>query len=219
MDNVKGSFGRRRHSAKPLRRRRTSLRQCNDSKSRKRFQFYFWSEHLLPGNGHRCQKTAISSASLVWTSNKDGQIGTGAALHENTYERKPRDHRVRSRIPPETIQAPHHSHCGAHLRIRHKCMVNSITYALQGTTLVYTAKVVNEFGAPVAGATVETDIMEWVFTGQLWISTAVSNSQGNAVFQLPNVDLGCYVTAVRSVTAAGLTWVGGTPSNNFCYGF
>jgi hypothetical protein len=98
-------------------------------------------------------------------------------------------------------------------------MVNSVTYALQGSTLVYTVKLVNEFGGAVAGANVEVDIMEWVFTGWLWINSGVSDSLGRAIFQLPNVDLGCYVTSVRNVTAPGLTWVPGTPSNNFCYGF
>jgi hypothetical protein len=61
--------------------------------------------------------------------------------------------------------------------------------------------------------------MEWVFTGMLWISTNTTDSQGNARFQLPNVDLGCYVTSVRNIIAPGLTWAGATPSNNFCYGF
>jgi len=87
---------------------------------------------------------------------------------------------------------------------------------MQGTTLNYTVKLVDEFGGPVAGATVNVDIMEWLFTGWVWISTTTSDTQGNARFQLQNADLGCYITDVRSVTAPGMTWVGGTPSNNFC---
>jgi uncharacterized GH25 family protein len=66
--------------------------------------------------------------------------------------------------------------------------------------VVYTVKVVNEFGGPVADATVDVDLYEHVFTGNLWISSGTSNSQGNTQFQLPNADLGCYVTSVRNVT-------------------
>ena len=100
-----------------------------------------------------------------------------------------------------------------------KVQVSSVTYAMQGTTLLYTVKLVNEFGGPVTNAAVSVDLVEWLFTGNLWISNGTSNSQGNAQFQLPNADLGCYVTSVRSVVADGLTWVPGTPSNNFCLGF
>jgi hypothetical protein len=98
-------------------------------------------------------------------------------------------------------------------------LVQSVTYALQGTTLVYTVKIVNEFGGPVAGAAVDVDLYEYVLSGDLWISSGTSNSQGKALFQLPNADFGCYVTAVRDVRATGLTFVFGTPDNNFCIGF
>ena len=93
---------------------------------------------------------------------------------------------------------------------------NSITYSLQGTTLNYKVHVVNEFGGAVAGASVEVDLYEYLFTGTLWIGTTTSNAQGDAQFQLLNADVGCYVTAVRNIVATGLTFVPGTPSNNFC---
>ncbi len=60
----------------------------------------------------------------------------------------------------------------------------SVTYALVGTTLRYTVKLVNEFGGPVAGASVRVSLYEWVYTGYLWFSNGVTDSQGNAQFQL-----------------------------------
>ena len=66
-------------------------------------------------------------------------------------------------------------------------------------------KLVDEFGGPVAGASVEVDLYEYLITGYLWISTGTTNSLGNAQFQLLNADIGCYVTSVRNVIAAGLT--------------
>ena len=94
----------------------------------------------------------------------------------------------------------------------------SVTYALVGTTLRYTVKLENEFGGPVAGAAVRVSLYEWVFTGMVWFANGVTDSQGNAQFQLLNADIGCYVTGVENVTAAGLTWVPGTPNNNYCIG-
>ena len=90
--------------------------------------------------------------------------------------------------------------------------------AAQSTQVEGTIKIKAQDGSkkPVAGATVDVDLYEYIFTGNLWISSGTSNSQGNAQFQLPNADFGCYVTAVRNVTAAGLTFVYGTPDNNFC---
>jgi hypothetical protein len=155
--------------------------------------------------------------SLVWTSSKDGQIGTGASF---TRSLTSGNHVITATVTDSggnTSSASNSITVGSSSNPT-QVMVNSVTYALQGTTLVYTVKLVNEFGGPVAGANVEVDIMEWIFTGMLWISSGTSDSLGRAVFQLPNVDLGCYVTSVRNVTAPGLTWVGGTPSNNFCYG-
>jgi hypothetical protein len=92
----------------------------------------------------------------------------------------------------------------------------SVTYSLQGTTLHYTVKMVNEFGGPVAGASLRVSLYEFVFTGNLWFSNGVTDSQGNAHFQLLNADYGCYATGVENATAAGLTWVGGTPDNSYC---
>ena len=156
--------------------------------------------------------------SLVWTSSRDGQIGTGAGF---TRTLTSGNHVITASV---TDSGGNSANATTSITVGSasnptKVLVNSVTYSLQGTTLVYTVKVVNEFGGPVAGATVDVDLYEYVFTGNLWISSGTSNSQGNTQFQLPNADLGCYVTSVRNVTANGLTFVFGTPDNNFCIGF
>jgi len=153
--------------------------------------------------------------SLVWTSSRDGQIGTGAGFtrtlttgnHVITASVRDSAGNAASANTSVTVGSP---------STPTKVQVSSVTYAMQGTTLLYTVKVVDEFGGAVAGATVDVDLYEYIFTGNLWISSGTSNSQGNAQFQLPDADFGCYVTAVRSVTAAALTFVYGTPDNNFC---
>jgi subtilisin family serine protease len=167
------------------------------------------------------QATAIDpedgniAGSLIWMSDKDGQIGTGtgftrtltSGIHVITASLTDSGGNSASATTSITVGASSNP-----TQVR----VSSVTYVMQGTTLVYTVKLVNEFGGPVAGAAVEVDLYEYIFTGALWISNGTSNSQGNAQFQLPNADFGCYVTSVRTVVASGLTWVPGTPSNNFC---
>jgi hypothetical protein len=158
------------------------------------------------------------AASVVWTSSRDGQIGTGANFartlsngsHTITASVEDSGENRRSASVSITVGVS---------STPTTVQVSSVTYALQGTTLVTTVKLVDEFGAPVAGAQVRAALMEWVFTGYEWMSNGVTNSQGNFQFQLLNADLGCYVTSVEDVVASGLTWIRGTPSNNFCIGF
>ena len=155
------------------------------------------------------------SSSLTWTSDRDGQIGTGGSF---TRTLSNGTHLITASVTDSggnAVSAITSTTVGASSNPT-TVQASSVTYAMQGTTLVYTVKVVNEFGGPVAGATVEVDLYEYIFTGHLWISTGTSNSQGNTQFQLLNADFGCYVTAVRNVTATGLTWIPGTPNNNFC---
>jgi subtilisin family serine protease len=155
---------------------------------------------------------------LVWTSSRDGQIGTGANFIRTLTSG---NHVITASV---TDSGGNPASATTNVTVGSastptKVQVSSVTYALQGTTLVYTVKVVNEFGGPVAGATVDVDLYEYILTGDLWISSGTSNTQGKAQFQLPNADFGCYVTSVRNVTATGLTFVSGTPDNNFCIGF
>jgi subtilisin family serine protease len=155
------------------------------------------------------------AGSLVWTSSRDGQIGVGGSFtrtlssgnHTITASLTDSGGNPASAVASITVGAS---------STPTKVQASSITYSLQGTTLRYTVHVVDEFGTAVPGASVEVDLYEYIFTGTVWISTTTTSSQGDAQFQLLNADFGCYVTEVRKIVATGLTWVSGTPSNNFC---
>jgi hypothetical protein len=93
------------------------------------------------------------AGSLVWISDKVGQIGTGAnftrslpsGVHVITASVTDSGGNSTSANTSVTVGAPSNP-----TQVR----VSSITYVLQGTTLVYTVKLVDEFGSPVPGAIV-----------------------------------------------------------------
>jgi subtilisin family serine protease len=152
---------------------------------------------------------------LSWSSSRDGAIGTGATF---TRTLSSGSHVISASVTDSGGNAS-----GASVSITvgsaqtpTTVHAASVAYAMVGNALRYTVKLENEFGGPVAGATVRVSLYEWVYTGNLWFSNGVTDSQGNAQFQLLNPDFGCYTTGVESVTAPGLTWIPGTPSNNYC---
>ncbi len=155
------------------------------------------------------------AASLAWTSDRDGSIGTGASFNRTLSSG---NHIITTSVVDSGGNARSASvsisvgSASTPTTVR----AASVTYALVGTTLRYTVKLVNEFGGPVAGASIRVSLYEWVYTGFLWFSNGVTDSQGNAQFQLLNADFGCYTTGVENVVAPGLTWVPGTPNNNYC---
>ena len=155
------------------------------------------------------------AAALAWTSDRDGSIGTGGSFNRTLSSG---NHIITTSVVDSGGNARSASvsisvgSASTPTTVR----AASVTYALVGTTLRYTVKLVNEFGGPVAGASIRVSLYEWVYTGFLWFSNGVTDSQGNAQFQLLNADFGCYTTGVENVVAPGLTWVPGTPSNNYC---
>jgi subtilisin family serine protease len=155
------------------------------------------------------------AASLHWTSDRDGQIGTGASF---TRTLTSGNHIITASLVDSGGNAGNASiaiSVGS-ASTPTKVQVSSVTFSFVGTTLRYTFKLVNEFGGPVAGASVRASLYEWVYTGNLWFTNGVTDSQGNVQFQLLNADFGCYTAAAENVVAAGLTWIPGTPSNNYC---
>ena len=155
------------------------------------------------------------SASLIWTSSRDGQIGTGASFsrtlsgggHTITASvtdsggnvvRKTVTITVGSPTSPTTVQ------------------VTSILYWMQGPHLLFNVELDNEFGGAVAGAAVSVQLYEWLWGTGPWNATGTTNSQGIVQFQLSNAPWGCYITTVLSIQANGLTWNGITPNNSFC---
>ena len=74
-----------------------------------------------------------------------------------------------------------------------------------------TVTLVNQNGAPVAGASVSATISGPTAVG----GTGTTDSFGQLTFRITNAQSGTYTTAVTGVTAAGLTWDGTTPPNSF----
>ena len=155
------------------------------------------------------------AASLAWRSDRDGNIGTGASFSGMLSNGS---HVITASLvdsggnPGTASVAISVGSASTPTTIR----AGSVTYSLLGTTLHYTVKMVNEFGGPVAGASIRVSLYEFIFTGNLWFTNGVTDSQGNAHFQLPNADFGCYTTGVENATAPGLTWIPGTPDNSYC---
>ena len=154
------------------------------------------------------------AGSLAWTSDIQGPIGNGPSFSRTLNSG---NHVITASVVDSGGNAT-----GASVSITIGSAQNpttvhaaSVTYQLIGSTLKYTVKLVNEFGGPVAGASIRVSLYEWVYTGNIWFSNGVTDSQGNATFQRL-IDYGCYTTGVENVTAPGLTWVQGTPSNNYC---
>jgi len=155
------------------------------------------------------------SSSIVWNSNIDGQIGTGGTLsrtlsvgnHTITASVTDAGDNFASSSMSITVGSPSEVTT---------VQISSIVYGEAGSTLVVTVGLSDEFGNPVQGAQVSAELIEWFYTLMNWPFSGTTNSQGRVQFQLINAPIGCYLTDVGSITAPGLTWVGGTPTNYYC---
>jgi len=96
--------------------------------------------------------------------------------------------------------------------------VDSITYATKGGRdgdlhLLITIALLDDLGEPVSDASVSIDLfLNASFHGS---GTGTTGTDGTVTFRANNAPPGCYTTEVMEVTAAGLTWDGKTPSNQF----
>jgi hypothetical protein len=97
----------------------------------------------------------------------------------------------------------------------------TIGYGTQGGTsgtkdLTIAVKLLNNFGQPVAGATVGNTLTLTSSTGTTTYSgTAQTGSNGMVTFILRNAPAGDYSVRVTRVTATGLAWDGLTPANGY----
>ena len=159
------------------------------------------------------------TASLVWTSSKDGQIGTGESfsttlsngIHTITASVTDSGGNTANDSISITVGSPTQPTNVA---------VSSITYGMQLNSLLITVEVVNDFGNPVSGAAVSSTVTEWLYTGALyWFdgTDGTTNAEGKVAFEIPNAPFGCYTTQITNVVADGLTWVPGEPFNSFCF--
>ena len=96
--------------------------------------------------------------------------------------------------------------------------VASITYDTKGGRsgdkhLTIAVALVDDNSNPVAGASVSIDLFRnGSFAGA---GSSTTGTNGTVTFILKNAKSGYYETIVTDVSAAGLTWVGGTPDHNF----
>ena len=159
------------------------------------------------------------TASLVWTSDLDGQIGAGASFsttlsdgnHTITASATDSGAKTGSASVSITVGDPP---AGAQT-----VSVSSVSYATNGgrngdKNLLITVALVDDLGAAVANASVSIDLYR--DEGLISSRTATTGAGGTATFTLKNARSGCYTTSVTDVLAAGLTWDDLMSVNQFC---
>ena len=159
------------------------------------------------------------TASLVWTSDLDGQIGAGASFsttltdgnHTITASATDSGAKTGSASVSITVGDPP---AGVNT-----VSVSSVSYAINGGKngdkhLLITVALVDELGAAAANASVSIDLFrDFSFIAS---ETATTGAGGTVTFTFKNARSGCYTTTVANVSAAGLTWNDATPTNEFC---
>lgn len=160
------------------------------------------------------------TASLVWTSDKDGQIGTGGSFSAILSDG---NHTITASVTDsggKTASASVSITVGTPPEEPTAVTVDSITYATQNgrnndRDLLITVVLVDNLDppGPVSGASVSIGIFR--NGAPAGSGSGTTGTGGTVTFKLKNAQSGTYTTQVRAVTAAGLTWDGETPTNGF----
>ena len=162
----------------------------------------------------------VLTASLAWTSDINGPIGTGGSFSTTLSDGS---HTIMASVTDSggktgsasisiTVGTPPATPTAA-------SVVDPIIYSTDGGKnsdkhLLITVTIVNDFGNVVSGASVSIDLSR---DGKLVGSgTGLTATDGTITFKLKNAKSGCYTTTVTNVTAEGLTWDDVTPTNEFC---
>jgi len=146
---------------------------------------------------------------LTWTSNLDGQIGTGggfdAALSDGTHTITASATDSGGQSVSDSISITVGTPPAGPTTVG----VVAITYATEGGRnqdrhLVITMSVEDDLGSPVGGAVVSANVFH---EDSLYASlSGTTVSDGTVVFKLANAPSGYYKTAITDVVASGLTW-------------
>ncbi len=157
------------------------------------------------------------TASLVWTSDIDGQIGTGGSFSTTLTDG---NHTITASVTDSggktgsdsisiTVGTP---------PAEPTVSVDSITYSTEGGKdgkkhLNIIVALVDDLGGSVGGASISID----TYRGETLYATGTgtTGTDGTVTYRLNNAPSGTYTTTVTNVTAAGLTWDGITPPNEF----
>lgn len=154
------------------------------------------------------------TASLVWTSDKDGPIGTTGSLsdgnHTITASVTDSGGKTASFSVGITVGTPPEEPMAV--------FIDSVTYALEGGRnndkhLLITIALVDDLAGPVSGASVSIDVFR--DNAPAASGSGTTGTNGTVTFSLKNAKSGTYTSDVTDVTAAGLTWVDFTPENGF----
>ncbi len=159
------------------------------------------------------------TASLVWTSDIDGQIGTGGSFQaslsdgDHTITASAADSGGKSGSDSVGITAGHPPAGPTAVS------VDAIGYATEGGKnqtkhLLITVALLDDLSSPVGGASVSIALNR--AAGGSWVGTGTTGTGGTVTFTLKNAPSGCYTTEVDQVVAGGLTWDGAPPPNQFC---
>ncbi len=157
------------------------------------------------------------TTNLVWTSNFDGQIGTGgsvsATLSDGTHTitATANDSKGNTGSDSITITVGTSSEPSA-------VSVTSITYNPSGGRdgkkhLSITVALKDDRGNSVPNASVSIDVK--LNESLYGYRTGTTGSDGTITFSFNNASSGTYTTTVTGVIATSLTWDGITPSNSF----
>ncbi|MBI3092592.1 MAG: S8 family serine peptidase [Candidatus Tectomicrobia bacterium] len=158
------------------------------------------------------------TAVLAWSSSIDGPLGTGGSFSTTLSDG---NHTITASVTDsggKTGSASVGITVGTPPPGPTTVSVASIAYTTEGGKnsdkhLNITLALVDDLGNPVAGAAVSITLSNGTSS---WSGTATTGSAGTVTFTLKNAPSGCYTTSVTNVAAAGLTWDGVTPANEFC---
>lgn len=157
------------------------------------------------------------TASLVWTSDIDGQIGTDGDFSTtlsdgvHTITATATDSNGNSSSDSITLTV------GNPPAVATTVSVDSITYDTNGgrnkdRNLSITIALLDDFQNPTSGAAVSIKLQH--DSGSAWTGTSTTGTDGKVTFTLSNARKGTYTTTVTDVSADGLTWDGVTPGDN-----
>ncbi|HUP73823.1 MAG TPA: S8 family serine peptidase [Acidimicrobiales bacterium] len=161
----------------------------------------------------------VLTTNLVWSSNKDGQIGSGASFsavlsvgtHTVTATATDSDGAAGS----SSITLAVNSTSGSPTSV----VIDSITYTWYGgrysnNHLDIAIVVKDDLGNPLAGVSVTVQIRKDGL--DYWQPTGNTDSNGRVVFTIKNAPSDCYTADVLSVTGTTLTYDGTEPANQSC---
>jgi len=160
------------------------------------------------------------TANLAWTSDIDGQIGSGGSFSTTLSDG---NHTITASVTDsggKTGSASKSITVGTPPPEATTVSVAFITYATEGGRnknkhLLITVSLVDDLGNAVSGASASYRL-DNTTTGKSWVGKTTSGIDTPATFSLKNAKSGCYTTKIINVTASGLTWDGITPANEFC---